>query len=104
MQVNGSLTEAGKSTGRRGTRPAPASRHLLPASQPPWLILRRGTRPAGEEVHVSPGGGPDRDDAGLPPVDVEIPDDARELDRDVQAYRREQRAERRRRRSRRLHL
>jgi hypothetical protein len=53
---------------------------------------------------VNTGGGPDRDDAGLPPVDVEIPDDARELDRDVQAYRREQRAERRRRRSRRLHL
>jgi hypothetical protein len=53
---------------------------------------------------VNTGGGPDRDDTGLPPVDVEIPDDARELDRDVQAYRREQRAERRRRRSRRLHL
>jgi hypothetical protein len=47
-------------------------------------------------VHVNPGGGPDRDDTGLPPVDVEIPDDARELDRDVQAYRREQRAQRRR--------
>jgi hypothetical protein len=46
-------------------------------------------------VHVNPGGGPDRDDTGLPPVDVEIPDDARELDRDVQAYRREQRARRR---------
>jgi hypothetical protein len=45
---------------------------------------------------VNPGGGPDRDDTGLPPVDVEIPDDARELDRDVQAYRREQRAQRRR--------
>lgn len=44
---------------------------------------------------MNPGSGPDRDDAGLPPVDVEIPDDARELDRDVQAYRREQRARRR---------
>jgi hypothetical protein len=53
-------------------------------------------------VHVNPGGGPDRDDTGLSPVDVQIPDDARELDRDVQAYRREQRAQRRRRRSRRL--
>jgi hypothetical protein len=53
---------------------------------------------------MNAGGGPDRDDTGLPPVDVEIPSDARELDRDVQAYRREQRAERRRRRSRRLHL
>lgn len=52
---------------------------------------------------MSPGGGPDRDDTGLPPVDVEIPDDARELDRDVQAYRREMRAQRRRLRNLRLH-
>jgi hypothetical protein len=44
---------------------------------------------------VSPGSEPGRDDNGLPPVDVEIPDDARELDRDVQAYRRELRAVRR---------
>jgi hypothetical protein len=44
------------------------------------------------------GGGPERDEGGLPPVDVEIPDDARELDRDVQAYYRELRAARRRRR------
>ena len=43
---------------------------------------------------MNPGGGPDRDDTGLPPVDVEIPDDARELDRDVQAYYRELRARR----------
>lgn len=42
------------------------------------------------------GGDPGRDDYGLPPVDVEIPDDARELDRDVQAYHRELRARRRR--------
>jgi hypothetical protein len=55
-------------------------------------------------VHVNPGGGPDRDDTGLPPVDVEIPDDARELDRDVQAYRREQRAQRRRLRGGRLQM
>ena len=41
------------------------------------------------------GGEPERDDFGLPPVDMEIPDDARELDRDVQAYYREQRALRR---------
>jgi hypothetical protein len=41
------------------------------------------------------GLGNDPDDYGLPPVDVEIPDDARELDRDVQAYRREQRQRRR---------
>jgi hypothetical protein len=39
---------------------------------------------------------PGRDDSGLPPVNIVIPDDARELDRDVLAYRREQRARRRR--------
>jgi hypothetical protein len=44
---------------------------------------------------VNLGGEPERDDFGLPPVDIEIPDDARELDRDVQAYHREQRALRR---------
>jgi len=53
---------------------------------------------------VNPGGEPERDDTGLPPVDIEIPDDARELDRDVQAYLRELRAERRRQRRRRLHI
>jgi hypothetical protein len=53
---------------------------------------------------VNPGGEPERDDTGLPPVDIEIPDDARELDRDVQAYLRELRAERRRQRRRRLHM
>ena len=47
------------------------------------------------EVRVNVGGEPDRDDFGLPPVDIEIPDDARELDRDVQAYHRELRALRR---------
>jgi hypothetical protein len=52
---------------------------------------------------VNLGGDPERDDFGLPPVDIEIPDDARELDRDVQAYRRELRAQRRRLRARRLH-
>jgi hypothetical protein len=39
---------------------------------------------------------PGRDDGNLPPVNVVIPDDARELDRDVLAYRREVRARRRR--------
>jgi hypothetical protein len=52
---------------------------------------------------VNLGGEPERDDSGLPPVDIEIPDDARELDRDVQAYRREMRARRRRERRMRLH-
>lgn len=45
---------------------------------------------------------PGRDDGNLPPVNVVIPDDARELDRDVLAYRREQRARRRRQRLMRL--
>ena len=48
------------------------------------------------------GGDPGRDDSGLPPVDVVIPDDARELDRDLQAYHRELRALRRRQRASRL--
>jgi hypothetical protein len=54
------------------------------------------------EVSVNPGGEPERDDSGLPPVDIEIPDDARELDRDMQAYYREERARRREQRGRRL--
>ena len=45
---------------------------------------------------------PGRDDGNLPPVNVVIPDDARELDRDVLAYHREQRAKRRRQRLMRL--
>ncbi len=52
---------------------------------------------------MSPGSEPGRDDRGLPPVDIEIPDDARELDRDVQAYRRELRARRRQERRTRWH-
>ncbi len=51
---------------------------------------------------MNSGGEPERDDTGLPPVDIEIPDDARELDRDVQAYYREQRARRRQQRRSRL--
>ena len=45
---------------------------------------------------MNAGGDPGRDDYGLPPVDIEVPDDARELVRDVQAYHRELRARRRR--------
>jgi len=52
------------------------------------------------EMRVNIGGDPGRDDYGLPPVDIEIPDDARELDREVQAYHRELRALRWRRRTR----
>jgi hypothetical protein len=51
---------------------------------------------------VNAGGDPDRDEFGLPPIDIVIPDDARELDRDVLAYQRELRALRRRRRASRL--
>lgn len=55
-----------------------------------------------KEVRVDPGNDPGRDEYGLPPVDVEIPDDARDLDRDVQAYHRELRSRRRHLRVRRL--
>jgi len=48
---------------------------------------------------VNPGGGSGWDET---PLDIQIPDDARELDRDVLAYHREQRAVRRRNRLRRL--
>ena len=48
---------------------------------------------------MDPGAGSGWDE---PPLDVQIPDDARELDRDVIAYHRELRARRRRRRLRRL--
>ena len=51
---------------------------------------------------VNRGGDPERDDYGLPPVNIEIPDDARELDRDIQAYHRELRVQRRHRLVRRL--
>jgi len=50
-------------------------------------------------VTVNPGGGSGWDE---PPLDIQVPDDARELDRDVLAYRRELRARRRRSRLRRL--
>jgi hypothetical protein len=52
---------------------------------------------------VNVGGDPERDDSGLPPADFVVPDDARDLDRDVQAYYRELRAQRRRRRWASLH-
>ena len=45
---------------------------------------------------MDPSSDPGRDEYGLPPVDIEIPDDARDLDRDVQAYHREVRVQRRR--------
>jgi hypothetical protein len=48
---------------------------------------------------VNPGGESGWDE---PPLDIQIPDDARELERDVLAYHRELRAMRRRRRLRRL--
>jgi hypothetical protein len=50
-------------------------------------------------VTVNPGGGSGWDE---PPLDIQVPDDARELDRDVLAYHRELRAQRRRHRLRRL--
>jgi hypothetical protein len=50
-------------------------------------------------VTVNPSGGSGWDE---PPLDIQVPDDARDLDRDVLAYHREQRAQRRRNRLRRL--
>jgi hypothetical protein len=50
-------------------------------------------------VTVIPGGGSGWDEA---PLDIQIPDDARELDRDVLAYHRELRAQRRKNRLHRL--
>jgi hypothetical protein len=55
-----------------------------------------------EEVHVSFASEPGRDDSNLPPVNIVVPDDARELARDVLAYHREMRARRRRQRLTRL--
>lgn len=65
---------------------------------------RRGagvrTSPNGSHTgKVEPGGDARWDE---PPLDIQIPDDARELERDVVAYRRELRALRRRRRLRRI--
>ena len=62
--------------------------------------IRPGRTP--EKMLVNRGGDPERDDYPLPPVDIEIPDDARELERDVQDYHRELRAQRRHRLARRL--
>jgi hypothetical protein len=55
-----------------------------------------------EEVSVSFASEPGRDDGNLPPLNIVIPDDARELDREVLAYQREQRARRRQQRLMRL--
>jgi hypothetical protein len=52
-------------------------------------------------VRVNQGGEPGHDDYGLPSVDIQVPDDARDLYRDVQAYHRELRALRRQERSKR---
>lgn len=51
---------------------------------------------------MRPDGDPEHDDYGLPHVDVVVPDDARDLERDVIAYHREQRQLRRRARYRRF--
>jgi hypothetical protein len=51
---------------------------------------------------VDPSSDSGRDEYGLPPVDIEIPDDARDLERDIQAYHRELRVRRRRARLHRL--
>jgi hypothetical protein len=81
---------AGGTTGNR----APVTR------EPPLTHTGMNVAAHAGEMRVNIGGDPGRDDYGLPPVNIEIPDDARELDRDVQAYRRELRALRWRRRAR----
>jgi hypothetical protein len=96
--------EAGGDRAAPGLHPA----RTVPEGDPGAHTGRRGSvqtgtiAPAGE-VLVNLGGEPDRDDFGLPPVDIVVPDDARELDRDVQAYHRELRALRRKERRTRLH-
>jgi hypothetical protein len=55
-----------------------------------------------ERYPVSFASEPGRDDGSLPPANIEIPDDARDLARDVLAYHRELRAKRRRERMRRV--
>src|ERR1700753_1719923 len=70
-----------------------------PHAGPRWPILEwkgQWPRPPPEEGPVSFASQPGRDDGNLPPVNVVIPDDARELDRDVLAYQREMRSRRRR--------
>jgi hypothetical protein len=55
-----------------------------------------------ERYPVSFASEPGRDDGSLPPANIEVPDDARDLARDVLAYHRELRAKRRRERIRRV--
>ena len=79
-------------------------RSLSPLAAPGLRQAHTGEKAAAlrGERWVEPGNDPGRDEYGLPPVDIEIPDDARDLDRDVQAYHRELRAQRRHVRIRRL--
>src|SRR6185437_14187990 len=88
----------------RSTVPGAGRGHILDnnegVSQPRSTGRRPGRTP--EKMLVNRGGDPERDDYPLPPVDIEIPDDARELERDVQAYHRELRAQRRHQLARRL--
>ena len=79
-------------------------RNVNPVARLPhgWHILDTRRQLTRNEVRVDPSSDPGRDEYGLPPVDIEIPDDARDLDRDVQAYHRELRVQRRHVRIRRL--
>ncbi|HTZ91251.1 MAG TPA: hypothetical protein VMB74_02540, partial [Streptosporangiaceae bacterium] len=67
--------------GRRGGAGQAAKRVLAEAraccDRRHWPILKVDVRSC-REVSVNSGGEPERDDTGLPPVDIEIPDDARE--------------------------
>src|SRR5215472_12690528 len=92
----------------RGQDTVPAGRsqagRALPVTPRAWRAHTGGESAArAGEMYVNAGGDQGRDDYGLPPVDIEIPDDARELARDVQSYRRELRSRRRRHLAKRLY-
>src|SRR5580704_17605987 len=69
-----------------GPAPAAPLGHAAEIIEPPGSTgSRAGTywrvrRPLTWERWVEPGNDPGRDEYGLPPADIEIPDDARDLD------------------------
>lgn len=94
-EITGGAARAARSA--PGRLPGPATAAVPADSYWEYMAFRPGV------IRMSMSGDPERgDDFGLPPVDIKIPDDARELDRDVQAYHRELRALRRRKLARRL--
>src|SRR4051794_35385791 len=78
-------TRASEARDRRphGGRAGHRVRQVPGARAPRGRTAHTGVMATGEDL----GRGPEWGDDGLPEIDVEIPDDLRELDRDVQAYR-----------------